>query len=179
MSDSRLVVFSKEYKEKCFAVWYELGRPSWTKFNERAPVDEYGRKVGRATFSVWRNEEAWDVRADEIDAKASLIVDDELLNHRVMMVKQQAARAKELQEMGIEYLREEGFDSAASAVSAVIKGAELERQSRGLGELLVRFSQMDDLKLTSEVNKLLERANLPDEILDAEDLPEEKEETEE
>jgi hypothetical protein len=171
MSDvPKLTAFTPAYEQKCFAVWFELGRMGYAKIIDKLPEDEYGRKPSRNVFLSWRNTNDWDGRADEIEAKAAMVVDDELLNDRIIMVKQQAARAKELQEYGMDYLREEGFDSAASAVSAVIKGAELERQSRGLGNLLMKMSEMDNEKLQGTVNAYLQRANAPD-VIDVAEIP--------
>lgn len=171
----KTVAFNSSYEEKCFAVWFELGRPGYAKVVESLPDDEHGRKPSRNVFLMWRKEKDWDVRADEIEARASLVTDDVLLNHRILMVKRQASKAKELQELGMEFLREEGFDSAASAVSAVIKGAELERQSRGMDDMLKRFSEMDDAQLTRAISDLLERKEISSgEIIDAADIPEEK-----
>lgn len=181
MSDevvTKTTAFSNAYQEKCFAVWFELGRMGYTKILDKLPEDEFGRRPSRNVFLLWRTEQDWDVRADEIEAKAAIVTDNVLLNHRILMVKRQASKAKELQDLGMDFLREEGFDSAASAVSAVIKGAELERQSRGLDDMLEKLSKMDSAKLTETVQGLLERQNVPEDIIDMADVPEEEKEEE-
>lgn len=167
--------YTPRYQEICFNAWYTAGRPqTFDKMIAVMPEDENGNKPGRATLINWRDHNGWDVRADELDARAAAIVDDELVNARVLMLKEQAAKARDLQKMGIEHLRENGFDSASAAVSAIIKGAELERTSKGLSERIASLSKMDDEKLIGEANRLLTRLNIPtdakdvDEIIDGE-----------
>ena len=183
MSDekvSRMAEYTPLYKEKCFEVWYTAGRPNgYVKVIDLLPEDEYGRKPSKNIFASWRDELGWDLRADDLDARASLITDDELVNNRVLMLKEQAARAKELQIMGLNFLREHDFDSSSSAVSAVIKGAELERVSKGLGEQLTKLLKMSDEELVGNVQKLLERASLADApVISMEEIPEEEKEEE-
>lgn len=174
-----LYPYTPIYQEKCFEVWYTKGRPTYTKLIDDLPEDERGRKPSVSVFKAWRSELSWDIRADELDARVSAVTDEALVNSRILMVREQAAKARELQQLGMDFLREEGFDSSAAAVSAIIKGADLERVSRGLSEHLVKLSKMDDAALTAEVNRLLEKENATPEIVDVEEAPEQEEDSEE
>lgn len=172
--------YTHTYIEQCFTVWYAAGHPSRNnQIMEILPKDEYGRIPTSKMITSWRDEYGWDIRADELDAKAQALVDDELVNQRVLMLKEQASRARELQKMGIEHLRDEGFDSSSSAVAAVIKGAELERESKGLSTQIVKMFKLDDEKLISETQRLLERLNVPTDVIDVEEVPDEKEDEDE
>lgn len=171
---SRTTQYTPHYQEQCFQAWYLSGRPSSNrKIQESLPKDEYGRTPSLMVIASWRDELGWDVRADELDAKANAVVEDDLINSRVLMLKEQASRARELQTLGLNHLRDSGFDSSSSAVAAVIKGADLERVSKGLSESLSKMLQMDDAQLTSEVQKLLDRASVPPDIIDVEDVEQE------
>lgn len=159
--------YTDHYKVACRDAWYKAGRPSNpSTILEVAPEDEYGRKPGNQLIPDWRREMMWDVWADALDARAEAIVDDDLVNERVLMLKAQASRGKELQEQGIEYLRNSGHDTSASAVRAIVQGAELERTSRGISERIVKLHKMSDEALTMEAQKLLSKAEDSGEILD-------------
>ena len=154
------IPYTETYKESCFQAWYSAGCPGKIpQVRDIIPEDEYGRKPSHRLLRLWRDEMGWDWRRDVLDAKAIEIVDDELVQQRVLMLREQAAKGRNLQKMGMEYLEEVGFDSSSSAVSAVIRGAELERSSRGLSDTLLKLSKMSDEQLTREVASLLERAS--------------------
>lgn len=169
---SKTTQYTPHYQEQCFQAWYLAGRPSSARqIQESLPDDEYGRKPSLITLALWRDELGWDIRADDLDVKANAVVENDLINSRVLMLKEQASRARELQTMGLNYLREDGFDSSSSAVAAIIKGADLERVSKGLSESITKMLQMDDTQLTSEVQKLLDRASVPADVIDMDDEP--------
>lgn len=140
------------------------------------PVDERGRIPNPQIISRWRNNEMWDLWADDLDARAMTVVEDSLIAQKAEMLKRHADMAHQLQLQGMDYLKEEGFDSSSSAVTAIIKGAELERTARGIGEMIVKMAQMDDTQLADEIVKLLNRAGENNQIIDADEVPEEKKE---
>jgi len=160
--------FSEQYKTNCMAIWYAHGRLNNLKkmAEEIVPKDEFGNIPSEYTLRHWRVEMSWDVWADEMDARAFTEVEDALVANRVMMLKEQASRGRELQVMGLEYLRDNKFDTSASAVTAVIRGAEMERVSRGISERIEKLSKMGDDELTKEAMKLLSKAKESGEILD-------------
>ena len=165
------IAFSEAYKDACRKSWYMAGRPAGKLNLEKCiPEDELGRKASTHVIVAWRREQTWDVWADMLDARAEAIVDDQLVNERVLMLKRQASIGKEIQEQAIEYLREEGFDTSASAVNAITRGAELERTSRGISERLLNLLKLSDDELTREAVQLLNRGNDSGEIID---IPEE------
>ena len=170
--------YTKTYRQNCFNAWYSKGRLGLDSFVKEMDEDEYGRTPSLAIVMNWRHEDSWDVHADDLDAKAEAIVDDELVNHRVLMLKQMASKGKELQKMGIEWIRENKFDTSSSAVSAIFKGAELERTSRGISERLVKMLKMSDETLLLEAQKLLEKASDSGEIIDMEAVEVEDDEEE-
>lgn len=154
---STLTAYTEQYKESCFQAWYAGGRPTLaSKIFEILPRDEYDRQPSMDIVRKWRNEGNWDLRADELDAKANRIVEDKLINARVEMLEQQAKRARMMQEQGAEYLEEHGFDSSSSAVQAIIKGAELERSSLGLSDAILKLAKLTNDELQAETRKMLE-----------------------
>ena len=163
--------YTEHYKEECFRIWYAAGRPSkLADICKVLPEDEVGRVPTTLQVGRWRSEFWWDVRADDLDAKAHQIVDDELVNQRALMLKAQASRGKELQEAGMKYLREKGFDTSASALQAVIRGASVEQAARGISERLVKLAELSNESLNSEIQKLVERIEESGEIIDMEEV---------
>lgn len=179
LRDVNTAAYTPHYKNQCFYAWYASGRQAISRSNEYLPKDKYDRIPSANLVRTWRDEEFWDARADELDAKAELIAEDDLINARVMMLKEQAARGRLLQVQGMEYLEENGFDSSSSAVSAVFRGADLERTSRGISEHLVKMLKMPNDQLALEVQKMLQEAAESGEVIDVADIPESYEEVEE
>ena len=163
----KLTNYSEFYKEQCFQVWWAAGRPTLVKrLNEILPIDEFDRVVDLVTFKRWRDEYGWDMRGDVLDARAIVKAEDDLVNTRVLMLKEQAAKARILQSRGMDFIEENGFDSSASAVQAIIRGAQLERESRGLSTALLRLAEMTTEELSSETQKLLQRLSESGEVID-------------
>lgn len=164
---NKLTAYTPQYKESCFQVWYSLGRPKNLKAcMDKFPPDEYGRKPTSKFLNVWKKQLGWDAKADTLDNKAMVIVENDLVTRKAEMLRKQAAVGFDLQQMGMEHLKAHGFDSASSAVNAVIRGAELERSSRGIGELMVRMATMTDAELEQEIIKELNRAADSGQIVD-------------
>lgn len=161
--------FEGTYRETCFNIWVSQGAPdSLEKTQEIIPANDDGEKPATSTLRTWFDQD-WKLRADNINSRALEIADEDLIQRKAEMLKEQAERGKKLQMMGIEYLEKENFDSSSSAVSAVVQGAKLERESRGIGDLLVRMSQMSDTDLKKEIiNRLKEMQEDRENTVDAE-----------
>jgi hypothetical protein len=169
--------YSDEYKEKCKIAWYSAGRPAqFEKIHSIVPKDDRGRKPKITTLRQWKKDMMWDFWGDEMDSKALTIVEDDIIHKKAEMLKRHAEMAHNLQLQGMSYLKEEGFDSSSSAVGAIIKGAELERISRGIGEMMVKMAQMTDSELKDEIMSQINRASESGQIIDSEIVPEKDEE---
>lgn len=171
--------YSDEYKELCKQAWYSAGRPTNAiAWMDATPEEEaHHRKPGIEILRKWKRERMWDFWGDELDSKAMTIVEDNLVAKKAEMLQRQADMAWKLQDMGLDYLKDEGFDSSASAVQAIIRGAELERTSRGFGEMMLKMAQMGNEELKEEFIKLVNRAseNNQLDVIDSEEIPEKKE----
>lgn len=170
------IIYTEHYKTLCKHAWYAAGRPDKIpRIIEAIPEDEHGRKPGTAVLTQWRDEEMWDFWADEMDAQVERIAEDDLVNSRLKMLQKQASLGAELQAKALEYLRETGFDTSSSAVSAIKLGIETERTSRGISRRLSKLAELSDEQLTEETQKLLDMAMESGEILDAEEMKEDDE----
>lgn len=176
-SDKRLstyTTFDQNYIEKVKVFWYSAGRPECTvlknKLENEHLVNDRDQTPSIELLRRWVKEHGWHEWADIMDARASELVETEIIEQKATMLREQAKRGQRLQELGMLALEQDGFDSASAAVSAVIKGSELERTSRGIGEALVRMSKMTNEELKQEIISQLERASRSGQIIEAEEI---------
>lgn len=146
--------FDDNYRESCFQIWYSAGCPTLQKTQELLPKLADGTVPSYETLSRWMDQD-WKLRADSINAQAQELAEANLIQQKAEMLIQQAERGRKLQVMGIDYLEKENFDSSSSAVSAVINGAKLEQESRGISALLLKMAKMSDGELQQEIVKRL------------------------
>ena len=121
----------------------------------------------------------WDFWADDMDSRSIAIAENSLVQQKADMLQRQAEMARQLQDKGLDYIQSAGFDNSSSAVQAIIRGAELERTSRGIGEMIVKMATMGDSELKDEIMKMINRGAENDQIVDVEEVPEKKEGTDE
>jgi len=151
----KMAQYSDSYKQVAFQVWYSNDRPKAGTLKSILPPDEMSRVPSEVILVEWIN--SWVEDADRLDIEVKKINDLELITQRADMLKRQARNAKTLQDMGMDYLVEHGFEKAGEAVRAIVEGTRIERESRGLGEALDRIFKMDDEALRKELEYLLNR----------------------
>lgn len=168
--------YSEFYKQQAFLAWYNAGRPYRVKDIEDAiPEDEHGRKPSAFIFRKWRDEMGWGAKGDELDAKIIKEAEDATVQSKVLMLKEQAARARKMQQQAEEYLDDNGFDTSASAVQALVRGAELEMKTRGMSQNLIKILELDNEGLKSETQALVEKLLQTGEIIDVAEIEEDGE----
>jgi hypothetical protein len=166
--------YTDEYKDTCFQVWYLRGRCSMHLLAGFVPEDANGRRPSNIILQHWRDDDNWNHHADLLDAQVQQKLDARMIDARIQMFDEQAKLAKELQTRGLDHIREMGFDTSASAVNAIFKGAELERISKGATETLAHILELDDKQLTNMVKSLLDRQSQPSVTVAGEILEEEQ-----
>lgn len=172
MKRSVFKAYTDDYKRIIFQVWYSNGRPNIPDLLSLIPEDVNGRKPSRVMIRKWKDEEGWEMQADEMDAKAIVVSDDFLVRQKSEMLMRQANIGFVLQEIGLRALVSGGFDSSSSAVQAIRVGSELERTSMGIGEMLVKMAKMSDADLEQEIIKQIQRASDAGQVVDAEEVEE-------
>lgn len=158
--NNRWTEYTDAYIEKCFVVWYENQCTSIKKYLEADyfPPDELGRKPSLSTLASWFDERGWWIRKDELDARASIQIDDKLVAQKVMMLEEQAAIYRQIRKKAADHLLENPFDSSAAAVSALVKASQEERIVRGISKTIQRLAELGDDELMKEIKELAERA---------------------
>lgn len=173
-----IIPYTEEYKHKCFQAWFAAGRPSRPiSILKVIPEDETGRKPNKSILSGWRRDMQWDMKGEDLFSKAIEIANTGLIAKKAEMLERQAQTGFDLQNEGLKYLKEEGFDSASSAVSAVFKGAVMERESRGLSEALLKIAKMTDEEIKKEIAGLIQKGGGDGTVIDVDavDIDEEEE----
>lgn len=164
----RFTPYTETYKEKCFITWYQLGRPDNVyEVLEKFPPDEHERRPSKRVLRLWRIEDGWDNKADVLDTEAKSLVYGSLITEKAEMLRRHAKMGYDLMSAGMAHISSGTFDSSSAAVSAVIRGAELERESRGIGELIVKMSKMSEEDLKQEIMRRIARASENGQIIDA------------
>lgn len=165
------VSYSEDYKRIVFQVWYANGRPNIPDLLKLIPKDTNDRLPSAQIVKIWRRDDGWENQADELDTKAIVLSDDFLIRQKSEMLIRQASMAVEMQDLGLKHIKEYGFDSASAAVNAMVRGSELERTSRGIGEMLVKMSKMSDEELKDAILKRIQQASEAGQVvLDAEPM---------
>lgn len=163
--DSNIKVsFTEAYRELVFLAWYRNGRPAAAAMGASLPSDDSGNKVSLSTLEHWINQYQWDARADYLDAEVAHKVENQAVQEKVEMLKRHADIGKTLQDQGTAYFKEHPVNNPSIALKMILEGAEMERESRGLPDALLKISQLSDETLESTVQKLLARVK-PDEAI--------------
>ena len=151
-------VYSDEYAEQCFEIWYSLNQISnLVALQDHLPETPGGRKPSVAHLRAMKDSNGWVERADALNAKAIEKVEHRLVDMKADMLKRQAESAFKIAKVAEDYLLDNGFDSASSAVAAIKWAQEEERTVRGVSEMMIKISKMTPDELMHEAAKLLKR----------------------
>ena len=140
-------MFTPEYREQAFAMWYASNKCTLDSLVLMLPETEHGEKPQYSTVVSWKHDGRWVERAANLDLEVQTQLERELVGQRVEMMKRHAEFAQEIVEKAMEKLRVGGFDTSASAVAALRVGFDEEKKSRGMEVALTRIAQMDDEQL--------------------------------
>jgi len=85
--------------------------------------------------------------AEELDKEVAEQMKSTLVAEKVALLQRHATVAREMQEMGLTYLRENGVGGARNAIQLLIEGLEIERDSVGTPKISQRLMSMTDDQL--------------------------------
>lgn len=172
--------YTQTYKDTLRQFWYAMGRVELATLlkMEDCPKDNFGRIPNKQNVTKWKKEDMWDFWADDLDARAMVIVEDDLIAQRIEMLKRHANVGFMMVEKGKEFLVSGTFDSSSSAIQAIKIGVEIERTSRGVSEFMAKTAQMDNSAVKDEIMKLIARASENNQIIDVEEVPQKEEKDE-
>lgn len=150
---NNIEAFDKNYQDACFYAWYSAGCPrDLIKF---VPPDKDGRKPSTPTILRWKNEFNWRQRADLLDAQASIEIDKQIIEQKKQDYKELAEHGRTILRNAMEYLDENGFDSAASAVRAIGLGADMVAKYSRAADMVDSVLNKTDKQITKDIMMLL------------------------
>jgi hypothetical protein len=163
-------IYDQIYIKECFNAWYLNGRPTAPK-DILAVIPVYGPTGGKPTgfmLKKWMIDGFWDVQADEMDAKAMILVDDALVNKKAEMLRRHQKDAETLAEKALSYLKTDGFDSSSAAVQAYFRATEEQRKTAGFSDLLEKLDKMSNNDVENEIISKFNRIKENDQIIELE-----------
>lgn len=152
--------YTDQYIDQVFYLWYEGGKKLSNELINTLPPSTDGNKPSKATVGSWIPDHGWAERADALDAEVSRSIEEKIITKRTEMWERQAELAKELIDIGMNFLKDPekgGIKNDASAIRAIDLGMSTQRISTGMAEAMVRIGKMNDEQLTTELQKLLGR----------------------
>jgi hypothetical protein len=153
-------LYSGDYKDQCFFAWYRASRPSGAKLIEIIPANVNGKKPGHTLISKWIKDFSWHERADILDAEVTRQVETKAVQEKVEMFQRQAELGKKLQDLGAEFFENNEVTKAAVALQMIVRGAEIEKASRGIPDALIKVAQLKDEDLNDLVGRLMSKVGV-------------------
>lgn len=155
--------FTEDYKMKIFMLWYNSGKPSSDALYSLIISNDIkegfsGEIPSKTTVSGWVKK-LFEAKATFLDLKANEAIEKQMISTKIEMLQEHAKLAQELHTMGMTYLRDNGLGNARNALSAVIDGIRIERESRGT-EKLIELDKLSDKDLLAEFARLIEGSEI-------------------
>ena len=163
----KIIAFSEQYKQDCFSAWFLNGRPKdVSKIKRILPEDGNGNKPSTNTLSKWVNEDGWILRADELDAKAIQLSDDDLIQRKASMLRKHYGDAVAIADKARDFILQQGFDGSNSAVKAYFDATAEQRAVNNMGDLFVKISKMTNEDIVKEIVDLVGRGSRNQQIIE-------------
>jgi len=145
-----------DYRLATYMLWYNSGKPSAeVLYRALRPDPNSGIKPAVSTIRTWIKD-SFIPTALETDERVADEVNQAMVSQRIEMLDRHAEIAKEMQEMALEYLRENGLGSARNALTALIQGVEMEHNARIIPtDILSKLGTMSDDKLLETFTDML------------------------
>lgn len=166
--DKEIAKFSDHYREELFLLWYKEGKPSLTVLRNIMPKSKTGHLPTVPVLQQWARDNDWRDRADKMDEEVRQELEAKAIAVKVEMLERHAGVGEELQEIGLDYIREHADEiKPSTAVRMIVEGIRIEEGSRGIGTAFKQAVEMSDEDLTTRVEDLLLKSKV--EILPIED----------
>jgi len=158
-------VFSPDYINRVFTIWYQAGKPSNGQLLLMIPDPiKFGLSTGypsTRTLTAWTREieNSFEDRAAVLDMEVSRQLGERLIAQKVAMLDSHAKIAAEMQDMAITYLRANKDKlSPNAAVRLLVEGVRIERESTGIPRTLEKLADRSDEELMKQIEDYLLRS---------------------
>lgn len=148
--------FSEEYRTKIFTLWFKNSKPVAARLKNliKEPDPLNGRFLSAGQLKTLINGE-FSAKAAFLDEQVAKELERQLVTEKIEMLRDHAVAGRELWEMGMEHLREKGLGNSRTAVTALIEGIKIEKESRGTPIELARIGKMTDEELLGTLQELV------------------------
>ena len=159
--------FSQEYKIYVFSTWYANGKPNAKNLQAmlEEPEPNSGKFPQPTTLKKWIDNE-FIAQAIFLDEKVALELENRLTSEKIEMLSRHAGIAEKMQEEawvwfentkkttedGKEYL---DLGNARTAITLLVEGLKIERESRGIAQISEKFSRLTDNQLVDRLKELV------------------------
>lgn len=159
MTNTNITAYSEVYIEKIFYEWFKAGAPHFNNSRGRElvknlPLDEDGKRPLPATIRAWIDKYGWQERADILDAKLSLKMDDDAIAKKAELYQEIADIGKSTMMKGYAFISSGSFDTSAAALRAIFGGSELVAKFGNAADVLLSVGQMSDVQVQREILRL-------------------------
>ena len=148
--------YTDTYRQAIFTIWYSKGKPSANRLKpmitELDPIS--GSIPTINVLNTWIKREFAN-QAIELDEQVGQQINDTLIAEKIAMLQRHATVAKEMQDMGLKYLRENGVGGARNAIQLLVEGLEIERGAVGAPQIAQKLLGMSDEQLVDELRQLV------------------------
>lgn len=140
-------------------LWYNHGKPSADRLHALIVAENIKEFLSGEipTLSTVKNwvKTTFQAKATFLDNEAMKSIEKGLVGNKIETLRKHAEIGKELYEMGMQELRENGLGNARNALTAVIEGMRIENESSGAAIKFTELSKMSDEELVGELHKLV------------------------
>ena len=155
--------YSDAYIDSIFAVWYKSGKPIAKRLQPM--ITESDPINGTVpTINVLRRliDNDFKERAIALDEEVSQNLSNTLVAEKITMLQRHATVAREMQTMGLDYLRENGVGGARNAIQLLVEGLEIERGAVGAPQIAQRLLSLSDEQLLAELTEIVTSSPIVD-----------------
>ena len=159
--DNRVVSarYTSDYKDAVFYTWYSRNKCVAGTLLGYIEEDINGNRPSESLLKGWIRDD-FTKRAEELDKIVKTEIETKVVTDKIEMLKRHADTGVEMQNMAIEYLREnKGNLKTNTAVRLLVDGIRVERESRGLPTLVTEVLSSGDDELMTSLEKLLNSVN--------------------
>ena len=145
-----------DYRLATYMLWYNAGKPSAEVLRRNLQPDPASGIIpSLGAVQEWIKN-IFIPMALELDEQVADSVNQAMVTQRIEMLDRHAVIAKEMQEMALEYLRENGLGSSKNALMALINGVKMEHDARIIPtDILAKLGDMSDDKLLDMFTDML------------------------
>lgn len=159
-------LFSREYHDDVFRIWYSAGKPNVRQLYQMIPENSDGKKPSSTSLQKWVKNDFFD-RAMDMDQEVIDVLQEKLIQSKVEMMSRHVELSKKMQEIGFQVLDESPDNiSVGNAVRLIIEGVRIERESNGIPEMLEKMALMTDEQVIKTIEQLASKSPVEYEALE-------------